>query len=259
MSDPAPIPVPAATLILYREEDGGPARHLMITRPANMAFAANALVFPGGRVEPGDRDAAANLSLVRNAPPDSEDAAGRVAAIREAIEEVGIGVALDPAPPDHMILAWRARLKEGTPLGDLLADAEIKLDLSRLVPMAYWCPRLHGAKRLFDTRFYVAKFDSVATAIVDPDEATHLCWITARDAIDGRRAGHFHIIFPTMRNLQRLAEHPAFDDMLAHLEHVPMKVISPRIREHDGQRYLCIPEDAGYPVTMVPLSKVEGP
>ena len=47
--DPA---IPAATLILVRDMADGPPEFLMVERAATMAFAAGALVFPGGRTDP---------------------------------------------------------------------------------------------------------------------------------------------------------------------------------------------------------------
>jgi len=45
-----PDPIPAATLVLMRKaQRGASPQILMMERTANMAFAAGALVFPGGR------------------------------------------------------------------------------------------------------------------------------------------------------------------------------------------------------------------
>src|SRR4051812_30248855 len=81
--------IPAATLIVVREKAGGPPELLMVERAEGMAFAAGALVFPGGRIDDADRQFAATLGL--------EDGAA-VAAIRETIEETAIPVGLAPLP-----------------------------------------------------------------------------------------------------------------------------------------------------------------
>ena len=78
MSDPA---IPAATLIVMREAAGAPPELLMVERTARMAFAGGAMVFPGGRIDDEDRD----LSQALPEP----DAAFRIAAIRETLEESG--------------------------------------------------------------------------------------------------------------------------------------------------------------------------
>src|SRR5918994_7011198 len=92
-----PEPIPAATLILMRERAHGPPELLMTERTGQMAFAAGALVFPGGRIDAEDREAAARFA-------DVPDAAARIAAIRETFEETGIAPAVVP-PPDAETLA----------------------------------------------------------------------------------------------------------------------------------------------------------
>ena len=77
--------IPAATLIVVRDRPAGAPELLMVERSEGMAFAAGALVFPGGRID------AADTSL---APGD----AAAVAAIRETIEETAVPVGLTPAP-----------------------------------------------------------------------------------------------------------------------------------------------------------------
>ena len=54
MSEPSD-PIPAATLVLMRERAGGPPELLVTERTGAMAFAAGALVFPGGRIDEDDR------------------------------------------------------------------------------------------------------------------------------------------------------------------------------------------------------------
>src|SRR3954470_17244852 len=114
MDDDLPPPIPAATLILMRPSPGGPPEILFSERAQTMAFAAGALVFPGGRIDPEDHDAAAALA------PGLDDGAARIAAIRETIEESGIAPARAP-PPDHATAgALRAGLASGEPLPTLL-------------------------------------------------------------------------------------------------------------------------------------------
>jgi 8-oxo-dGTP pyrophosphatase MutT (NUDIX family) len=258
MNDNSTPPIPAATLVLYHEADEGSALHLMITRSAGMAFAAGALVFPGGRVDAEDRAVAADAHLLRNSPADAEDAAARVTAIREAIEETGLAVGVHPLPDAAAIARWRKLLNAHASFGALLREAGAALDLGELVPFSRWSPR-EGLHRRFDTRFYVAKFAGDAGVEVDANEASHHVWVTAQDAIADARAGRHLVIFPTMRNLERLAAHPRFDAVLAHLGRFPVKLITPEVREYGGEKWLCLPEDAGYPTTRVPLSEVVFP
>jgi len=249
----APITtIPAATLILFDESSPGPARHLMLERSAAMAFAPGALVFPGGRVEADDHAIAASPALAHGAPADSEDAAARVAAIRETLEETGLAVAIRPVPAPETVLSWRAALKSGAPFGPLLAAGGHALALNLLVPFARWRPQI-AATRMFDTRFYAARSEGETAAAHDTDEAVRHVWLTAAAALAEAAEGRHHIVFPTARNLERLAAHPCFERVLAHLIATPWRVITPERRDIHGVKHLCIPEGAGYPVTAAPF------
>ena len=57
-ADAAPA-TPAATLVVFRHDPaGGPAHILMVERSGSLAFAGGATVFPGGKVDPADSQAA---------------------------------------------------------------------------------------------------------------------------------------------------------------------------------------------------------
>ena len=115
-----PEPIPAATLVLMREADGGGPPELLVTeRTGSMAFAAGALVFPGGRIDEDDHVTAARLG---GGVP---DAAARIAAIRETIEETGIAPAIDPPPAPETVAELRAALAGGATVSELLDEAGI--------------------------------------------------------------------------------------------------------------------------------------
>ena len=251
-------PIPAATVILYHEPQDGPAEHLMIERAAGMSFAAGALVFPGGRVDPDDHVVAGTPALVRNAPEDIEDGAARVAAIREALEETGVALGITPVPDAALLRLWRARLKAHEPFGALLEGLGAVVDLDILVPFARWCPNLGEHKR-FDTRFYIARVARRQAVELDADEAAQHWWITAESAVARAAAGQHHVIFPTLCNLERLATCARYEDALAHVAGIELRTISPQIREEDGDRWLCIPADAGYPITRVRFAELAAP
>lgn len=244
--------IPAATLILFDESAPGPPLHLMLERSAAMAFMPGALVFPGGKVELGDRELARS-SRVLNAPADAQDAAARVAAIRETLEEVGVAVGIRPAPDAPTIIAWRAALKRKAEFALLLGAAH-HLDLSVLLPFAHWLPKF-AIPRRFETRFYLARRESDAVAAHDEDEAAHHIWLSAAQALEDSRAGRHTLVFPTMANLARLAAHPGFALAQAHLAVTPLQLISPAIHNEDGVRVLRIPEGLGYPVTSTILKR----
>jgi len=240
--------IPAATLVLMRNaKAGSPPDLLMIERAESMTFAGGALVFPGGRIDPGDHAVAANEALV-SAGLALDDAAARIAAIRETIEEVGIAVGIDPIPDEAATAQLRAALAEGGDFAALLAAAGYRLDLEALIFFAHWRPNLNETRN-FDTRFYLAAAPADAAADPDGGESVHALWMSAARLLADADAGHHHIIFPTRRNLERLARFTALEEAIADTQERAIGMITPWIEERDGQRWLCIPEDQGYPTT----------
>ncbi len=245
--------IPAATLVLFRESGSGPAEHLFVERAATMKFAAGAIVFPGGRVDPGDRRQAAAFPAY-----DEDDAAARICAIRESIEEGGVGAGLCPAPDLAVTDRLRAGLEAGMVFGDLLAAERLSLDLDALVPFARWRPNFPEA-RVFDTRFFLARVDAAAPAArVDDTENVRLFWATAQRVLDQADAGEVSIIFPTRRNLERLASLGSFDAARAQAAALPSPppMITPFLEDRGGVQHLCIPDTLGYPVTAQAMAEV---
>lgn len=239
-------PIPAATVIVMREGAGAPEL-LIAERAAEMRFAGGALVFPGGRVDPGDHALAALHA------GDAEEMAARIAAIRETIEEAGIAVGVDLAP--GRLGEVRAGLHAGQPFGGLLAAAGGALRPEALVPFARWLPR-GVTHRIFDTRFYLALAPADAdTACPDGNENVRVFWASARAVLDAADAGRATIIFPTRRNLERLALFGSFADAVADARAHPQRIVTPWIERRDGAEHLCIPDDLGYPVTSEPLDR----
>jgi 8-oxo-dGTP pyrophosphatase MutT (NUDIX family) len=243
-----PPPIPAATLILMRPNAGGKGRApeiLMMERAANMAFAAGALVFPGGRIDPQDAALAARFA--------EEDAAARIAAIRETIEETGIAAALLPAPDAETVAALRVGLAAGEELAGLLDRYGLTLDLAALTPFARWCPNFRETRR-FDAHFYLAAAPANAhPASADDTESVRALWAPAADILAEIAQGEAHAIFPTRRNLERLARFASLDEARADATAHPVETVIPWIEERGGSQWLCIPENIGYPVTAEPL------
>jgi len=237
---PDPEPIPAATLIVMRDARSGPPELLMVERSRAMVFAGGALVFPGGRVDPADHAAADVIE------GDVNDLAARIAAIRETLEEAGIAVGLDV--PDGAATSVRAGLHAGDALSGLVAGHVGALRLDMLVPFARWLPR-GVPHRIFDTRFYLARAPRGAEPLVDGSENVRAFWATARDVLAAADAGEAMLIFPTRRNLERLATFACYADAVADAAAHPVRTITPWTETRDDADYLCIPDDAGYPVT----------
>ena len=235
-------------LVIVRDIEGAPPQLLMVERARAMAFAGGALVFPGGRIDPGDHALAAAL------PDAPEDAAARIAAIRETIEEAGLPVGLAPMPDRAGLARLRAGLHAGDAFGALLAACGATLDLAALAPFARWWPA-HEHARIFDTHFYLAALPAGAPEPeVDATENVRLFWASAQAVLNDADAGRARIIFPTRRNLERLARFGSIDEARADAARHPVRKITPWIEDRDGEAFLRIPDDAGYPVTSEPLA-----
>lgn len=87
---PEDVPIkPAATVIPLRNGSGqteGSIEVLVLRRDTNLAFHGGSWVFPGGRVDPGDFEAAGS---------DDVAMAARQAAVREAKEEADLDISAD--------------------------------------------------------------------------------------------------------------------------------------------------------------------
>lgn len=242
MSD-LPEAIPAATLVLMRERADGPPELLVTERTGQMAFAAGALVFPGGRIDADDHEAAALLGT---------DAA-RIAAIRETIEETGIVVGLTPAPDAATVQALRDAIAEEAPFAPLLAAHGLGVDAEALTPFARWCPNFRETRR-FDTLFFLAEAPAgAAEPSVSAHEAVRAFWASAADILAEVDSGRAHVIFPTRRNLERLARFASIAEARADAARHEVARITPWVEERGGAPYVCIPEGIGYPVTAEPL------
>ena len=242
-----PEAIPAATLVLMRERAGGPPELLVTERTGEMAFAAGALVFPGGRIDADDHRSGEILAA--GVP----DAAARIAAIRETIEETGLAPGLAPTPGPDVASALSEALHREERFADLLAAHGLALDLGALTPFARWCPNFRETRR-FDTLFFLAEAPAGAgEPVVSEREAVRAFWASAADILAEAGAGRAKIIFPTRRNLERLARFGSIAEARADAERHPVARITPWLEERDGAVHVCIPEGIGYPVTSEPL------
>lgn len=244
--------IPAATLVIMRRsENGGADEILMVKRAATMAFAAGAVVFPGGRIDPDDYRVAARHGFAEG----DVEAAARVAALRETLEETGLAVGWPTLAEAEAGEVRRALLAEN-PLSDILAARGDRLALDALVPFARWCPNFKEA-RTFDTRFYAVEAPPHGHELtVEAAEHSHIFWASARATLEMADRGEVSIIFPTRRNLERLAQVDDFSAFSAHAANHPVELVTPWIEERGGEPCLCIPEHLGYPVTSEPFDHV---
>jgi hypothetical protein len=91
---------------------------------------------------------------------------------------------------------------------------------------------------------------------IDHAENTQLFWVSAQGALDAAERGEIKLIFPTRRNLERLALFASYHEARAQAEAIPVRTIKPQVVEEGGKAWLTILTDAGYPVTAELLENV---
>jgi 8-oxo-dGTP pyrophosphatase MutT (NUDIX family) len=183
-SHPNLTPRDAATLILV-DRSGEVPKVLLGKRHAGLKFMAGKYVFPGGRMEPGDKkmpvatdlDPHAGARLMRGVrrPSLGKARALALAAIRETFEETGLllGMRVEAVPPvpDG---PWKA-----------FAEAKVLPDLAALhfIVRAITPPR---RPRRFDARFFAVDATAIAHRVdgkVGPDsELVELVWLSIAQA-----------------------------------------------------------------------------
>src|SRR5215217_5934564 len=99
---------PASTILLLRKGAADAIEVFMMVRHYQIEFASGALVFPGGSVDPGDREIAMRPDLYSGGDGlDPDTLAFRIAAIRETFEESRILLAR-PRGSKELIAAAKA-------------------------------------------------------------------------------------------------------------------------------------------------------
>ncbi|MGI8519558.1 MAG: MBL fold metallo-hydrolase [Actinomycetota bacterium] len=212
----APLPRPAATLVLLRHSPGG-LEVLLTVRPPSLSFMGGATVFPGGAVAPADRDprweqasvldrAEAGVGL-QSAGTDA--LAARVCALREAFEEVGWMAAEGP---------WeQLRRSDGVTPDRFLErclELNLRLGTEKLHPAGRWVTPL-GSPVRFDAQFFLASADAAWEPSPDQREVAGCRWSTPDQALTELAGGRAIMAPPTIEMLQRLRSHPSVERALS--------------------------------------------
>ena len=261
-SDPSPTPspqgIPAATIVIFRNApDGGAPEVLMTVRSRDMVFAGGMAVFPGGRVDQADFELGEKLVAAGESAVSVEEAAHQIAAIRETLEETGLALGLAGDIDGEKAAAARDMLEERNELAPVLERFGWSIDLAQITPFARWFPQNERIPRVYDTRFYLANLSTGEVDVsADNSENTRLFWTSAQGALDMAERGEIKLIFPTRRNLERLALFASYEEARAQAEAIPVRPIIPQVDHSSGKPMLTIMEDAGYPITAELLDTV---
>jgi 8-oxo-dGTP pyrophosphatase MutT (NUDIX family) len=207
-------PRQAGTVVLVRP----PFEVYAIRRADTMAFAAGKYAFPGGSVDPRDREV--QPAWVGPAPAEwatrlgVDEASARAlvcAAVRELFEESGVLLA-GPLDADLDGPEWEAArlalIAREVGFAELLAGRGIVLRSDLLVPWSRWITPEFEPRR-FDTFFFLARLPEGQRTRDVGGEAAAALWASPVDL-----AG-LPMLFPTAVTLRELAACPDADAALA--------------------------------------------
>jgi 8-oxo-dGTP pyrophosphatase MutT (NUDIX family) len=252
----------AATVVLLRPGLEGPEVFL-VRRHQAIAFMGGAHVFPGGRLEDSDREAAW-LSLSDGVTPavarmPDEDAqvalAFHVAAARETFEEAGVLLARGPDGAFASLVSEdaaefvkeRRAVSTGTRrLIDLLVSHRWRLAVDALAYFAHWVTPPVETRR-FDTRFFLAALPAGQEPTHDLDETIDGVWLRPRDALARCLDGTIALPPPTWTTLRWLEAFSDIDAAVTWARHQPVPRIEPGFIHDNETRIVTLPGDATLP------------
>ncbi|MGH7612183.1 MAG: NUDIX hydrolase [Candidatus Dormibacteria bacterium] len=234
----------AATVALLRDRQR-PRRVevLLLRRPGAATFAAGAEVFPGGGVEPADRDPEWQ-ELVRAPEARPDLVAFKVAAIRECFEETGVLLArmIEPRPPSTRGTAappgLRRRLLRDGPgsFRSGLLRAGLRPAFEDLVFCAHWVTPL-GVPRRFDARFFLAKLPPGGGVRPHRGEVPAWRWAEPGAALVEASSGERQILPPTRSVLAEIVLGGSTGAALEQACRSRVRRVLPRLHEINSTRY----------------------
>ncbi|MEE2786480.1 MAG: hypothetical protein VX589_04010 [Myxococcota bacterium] len=247
-------PQDAATVIVYRRHPE--LQIFMVKRHARSKFMANAMVFPGGRLESTDLDESWSDHLDIT----GEEAAHRlneadipkargllIAAIRETFEEAAILLMqqTEKSPPldAPTLLGARDELNQRT--ATFLSQVKgwhLRLSTEALTYVSRWrTPAIE--KRRYDARFFSIECPPNQSGQHDDLETTSSDWLSPDTALEQYSDGRIELAPPTLRILLTCATDPRW---LWRPRATPITAIEPQARLDDGQLHLVLPGDPAF-------------
>jgi 8-oxo-dGTP pyrophosphatase MutT (NUDIX family) len=97
---------------------------------------------------------------------------------------------------------------------ELFEEAGVRIDPAALVPFSHWITP-ESEPRRYDTHFFFAPAPADQIARADAVETHDGIWVTPSDALARYRAGRFHLVYPTIKHLQRLLPFATLEDVAA--------------------------------------------
>lgn len=216
----------ASTVILTRQK-GAELQVYLVKRSPLSRFMPGNYVFPGGTLDPEDRD----LGLWKaHVDMDTEEISDRfggyltvgdalaigIAAIRETFEEAGVFLGFDGEQAKRELkrlceMRVAGLLEKGW-LREYVVGEERVLRLSGLARWSYWITPRERSKR-FDTRFFVAFMPEDQECTPDNSEITQGIWISPEHGLEENFRGNIPLSPPTVVTLNEFLKYPSLNDL----------------------------------------------
>jgi 8-oxo-dGTP pyrophosphatase MutT (NUDIX family) len=129
---------------------------------------------------------------------------------------------------------------------ELEEEAGIRLgDPDALVPFSRWITPAE-VKTRFDTFFYAARAPAGVEPRPDGSECVAARWLRPSDALDAYARGELHLVFPTIKHLEQLAEFGSVDETLRVARGREVLPIQPQVRVDQDTAQIVLPGEPGY-------------
>ncbi|WBY01075.1 NUDIX hydrolase [Ramlibacter tataouinensis] len=244
----APPPTPAATVVVVRDGAQG-IEVLMLCRQQALEVHGGVYVFPGGKVESGDRlgggvvgrETADELCQALGEPglAPADAVALHVAAVRETYEEAGILLGGSSCAD---VCTWIAR---GESFAQIVRRCAGGLQLSNLAPWSRWITPAGSftSSRRFDTRFFVCAAPDGQMARHDLSESSESLWVAPREALGRYGSGEIKLMPPQILTLNHLSTFPDVGSLMAAARARRPYVVRPMPVEEGGRKLVVYPGD----------------
>ena len=244
-------PRDAATVVMLR--DGAQGLEVFLVKRHGLSdVLGGAYVFPGGKLDAADCDAAHHAHFDRD-PSELHAALGEsdtdqatacglfVAALRETFEESGVLFARATGTSTAASNEFHARL----------AAQQLRLHTSAVQPWTRWITPLMPSvtNKRFDTRFFVTRLPDDQIAAHDNHETTEILWATPRNALIQYWQGHIVLAPPQIMSLSHLCLFNSVAHALTEAAQRTPPVIMPEPFDQEGMRVICYPGDPKHPVS----------
>ncbi|MDX1584950.1 MAG: NUDIX hydrolase, partial [Thermoanaerobaculia bacterium] len=220
--------VPAASVIVMR---GEPFEVLFLKRTSTSSFVPDAWVFPGGAVDPIDRE------IADGHLDGTESDAMRVCALRELFEESGIW--LGSAIED--VGTVRRELLDDPALFEKLF-ASCAGQLHRLVWTSRWITPI-GIPKRFDTWFFLLEVGDEQEATAENREGVEVRWLRPAEALRRHRARELPMVFPTIRNLEAIVDEDSASRLIESRKSATVEPVQPTLIVEEGRKRIVLPEE----------------